>query len=537
MSLRPGPAGAPRTVTRRAAITGSLLAAFGFGVFLWKSLALGVPLLPARAEGLWQVEFDLSARGRGRGSLRVAAPRTGPGQLVFDEHLGGDRLAVREEMARGDRFLVVSGRFDEPRRFLFGFRVELSEVAVPLRSGPAQPVPRELAPQLRETATIPTGAAPIREVLDSLPGSPEDDAASRLRAIYAFVGDEVATSPVGSDDALLALADREGSDLGVERLLVAMLRTAGIPARLVRGIWLRDDGYPREAVWAEAYLDGEWVPISASSSLFARKPRELLALRRSDGALVEAVGLEATAWRIYALRERLRPEELTAMMVPGNPVLSRLSLYRLPLPTQSTLRLLLLTPLAALVVTVFRNLVGVPTFGTFLPMLLALALRTSTLAGGLALLGSVLAIGFAGRLVLDRLRLLMVPRLSVLLCVVVLTITGLALVGRDADSRDFSAGVLLPIVILTMLIERFSIALAEEGPRSALVQFGWSVAVALCAWPIFRSPLLEHLFFGFPELVFCVMGLLVLVGGYTGYRVADLIRFRSLLGPAGEMAS
>lgn len=522
-------------MTRRAAITGSLLALLGLGIFLWKSLALGVPVLPSRPEGLWQVEFDLSARGSGRGSLRVAAPRTAPGQLVFDEHLGGDRLAVREETARGDRFLVVGGRFDEPRHFLFGFRVELSEVAVPLRGGPARPVPRELTPHLRETATIPAGAAPIRDVLASLPGARDDDAASRLRALYAFVGDEVAVSPVGSDDALLALADREGSDLGVERLLAALLRTTAIPARLVRGLWLREDGYPREAVWVEAYVDGEWVPLSASASFFARKPRELLALRRSDGALVEAVGLEAASWRVYALRERLRPEELTAMMVPGDPRLARLSLYRLPLPTQSTLRLLLLTPLAALVVTVFRNLVGVPTFGTFLPMLLALALRTSSLAGGLALLGSVLAIGFAGRLVLDRLRLLMVPRLSVLLCVVVLTITGLALVGRDAESRDFSAGVLLPIVILTMLIERFSIALAEEGPRSALLQFGWSVAVALCAWPIFRSPTLEHLFFGFPELVFCVMGAMVLIGGYTGYRLADLLRFRSLLEPAEEV--
>ena len=519
-------------MTRRAAITGSLLLVFGLGVFLWKSLVLGAPVLPSRPEGLWQVEFDLSARGRGRGSLRVAAPRTGPGQLVFDEHLGGDRRAVREENAREGRFLVVGGRFEEPRHFLFGFRVELSEVVVRPRSGPSQPVSRELARHLRATATLPTGAPAIREVLETLPGIRDDDAASRLRTIYAFVGDEVATSPVGSDDALLTLADREGSELGVERLLVAMLRTAGIPARLVRGLWLREDGYPREAVWGEASIDGEWIPLSASASFFARKPRELLVLRRSDGALVEAVGLEATSQRVYALRERLRPEELTAMMVPGHPALARLSLYRLPLPTQSTLRLLLLTPLAALVVTVFRNLVGVPTFGTFLPMLIALALRTSTLAGGLALLGSVLAVGFAGRLVLDRLRLLMVPRLSVLLCVVVLTITGLALVGRDSESRDFAAGVLLPIVILTMLIERFSIALAEEGARSALTQFGWSVVVALCAWPIFRSPVLEHLFFGFPELVVCVMGAMVLIGGYTGYRVADLLRFRSLLRPA-----
>jgi hypothetical protein len=32
--------------------------------------------------------------------------------------------------------------------------------------------------------------------------------------------------------------------------------------------------------------------------------------------------------------------------------------------------------------------------------------------------------------------------------------------------------------------------------------------------------------FTFPEVVIAVMGVLVLIGGYTGYRVSDLLRFR-----------
>ena len=34
--------------------------------------------------------------------------------------------------------------------------------------------------------------------------------------------------------------------------------------------------------------------------------------------------------------------------------------------------------------------------------------------------------------------------------------------------------------------------------------------------------------FAFPELVFVVMGLLVWIGGYNGYRLSDLVRFRTL---------
>jgi hypothetical protein len=73
--------------------------------------------------------------------------------------------------------------------------------------------------------------------------------------------------------------------------------------------------------------------------------------------------------------------------------------------------------------------------------------------------------------------------------------------------------------------------MAEEGLRPALVRAGWSTLVAVIVYPIFRSALAEHLMFGFPELVVCTMGLLVWIGGYTGYRLTDLIRFR-LFAPA-----
>ena len=63
------------------------------------------------------------------------------------------------------------------------------------------------------------------------------------------------------------------------------------------------------------------------------------------------------------------------MMAPDDPILAALSLYRLPLPTQKVLRGLLLLPLGALVVAIFRNGIGIPTYGTFMPVLIAYAIR------------------------------------------------------------------------------------------------------------------------------------------------------------------
>jgi hypothetical protein len=102
----------------------------------------------------------------------------------------------------------------------------------------------------------------------------------------------------------------------------------------------------------------------------------------------------------------------------------------------------------------------------------------------------------------------MVPRLSIMLCFVVLAVTLFALTGQDTGMASLFAGALLPIVILTMLIERVYITTSEEGTREALLRAFWSVLVASAIHPIFRSAHAEYLMFSFPELVIVVMGML-----------------------------
>jgi hypothetical protein len=56
--------------------------------------------------------------------------------------------------------------------------------------------------------------------------------------------------------------------------------------------------------------------------------------------------------------------------------LDRWSLFSLPAEFQETFRILLLVPIGALLVSALRNLVGFSTFGTFMPVLMALAFAT-----------------------------------------------------------------------------------------------------------------------------------------------------------------
>ena len=59
------------------------------------------------------------------------------------------------------------------------------------------------------------------------------------------------------------------------------------------------------------------------------------------------------------------------------------SLLSLPLHTQRVYRMLLMVPVGAFLLVILRNIIGIITFGTFMPVLIALAFRETQLLWGI----------------------------------------------------------------------------------------------------------------------------------------------------------
>ena len=161
-------------------------------------------------------------------------------------------------------------------------------------------------------------------------------------------------------------------------------------------------------------------------------------------------------------------------------------------------------------------------------MLLAVAFRETSLIVGLSLTGGVVLLGVLSRLATSPLNLLFFPRASLILSLVILAVTGSAIAGQNFALNALFAGVFFPVVILSLLIERFTLTVEEEGIVSAMKRSFSTLLVVSLIYPVINNSWLEYLMFAFPELVLSVMGLLVLVGGYTGYRLLDIWRFRFL---------
>jgi hypothetical protein len=211
----------------------------------------------------------------------------------------------------------------------------------------------------------------------------------------------------------------------------------------------------------------------------------------------------------------------------ATPALLEFSLFRLPIQTQSVYRVILLIPLGAFLVVVFRNVVGISTFGTFMPVLISLAFRETQLLWGIGLFSLMVGLGLAFRFYLDRLKLLLVPRLASVLIMVVLLMVLVSVVTNKLGLERALSVALFPMVIMTMTIERMSIVWEERGPGEALKEGIGSLFVASLVYLLMSIGYVEHIMFVFPELLLVLLACTLLLGRYTGYRLIEIYRFKT----------
>jgi transglutaminase-like putative cysteine protease len=192
--------------------------------------------------------------------------------------------------------------------------------AVPLAS--LHPPPAD-ADGLASTAYIQSAAPGVvrraRQVIGT--ATRLDEVVWSLYQYTATFGPPV--DPTGPQDAQSVLAARRGTSLGRARALVALLRAAGVPARLVGGLRLADEGEKRATnAWGEAWVGKEWLPLDPAGGSFGTLPNNYLAIYRGDLPLmVHTKGLRLEY--VFAARQATRraveegEEEAPASVTPG----------------------------------------------------------------------------------------------------------------------------------------------------------------------------------------------------------------------------
>ena len=204
------------------------------------------------------------------------------------------------------------------------------------------------------------------------------------------------------------------------------------------------------------------------------------------------------------------------------------SLYVLPVHFHNLTKTALLIPIGAMLVAISRLIIGIPTFGTFGPVLLAIAFQEVSLIPGLIFVFIVLSINIFIRRMLDHLKILIIPKLAILVTTVVIILISIMMISVELGARKMLYVSVFPIIIMTWMTERFSVLQIEDGTMTAIKSSLGTVFVAIITYGIMDLSAFKIYLFAFPELLLVNISALLLLGRYTGIRLLELTRFRDL---------
>ncbi|MDX9875578.1 MAG: inactive transglutaminase family protein [Spongiibacteraceae bacterium] len=493
----------------------------GLGLTAYKSFELGFPLMPGEYRTVWTIEAKVEFNATNepvRASL--ALPRVQRHMRILDETFSAAGYGFQIDEQDGQYRAIWSRReASGPQRLFY-------KLSVYNRDGES----------IADLPPPPDRGAVDRSVLEAMLTQPVQAAMTALLAQARELSADGRTfvtqlitllnDPANRDARLLLSYYDNASRAAVA---VDLLTYGRVPAHLVRGIYLEDDRQalsPQELV--EVFVDNRWVVVEPASARIGL-PGNFFMWQRGGRSLLDVVGGRNSEVTFSVIANNISARTVALMQSAEDTVaLVDFSIYSLPIEQQSIFKLILLVPVGTLAVIFLRVLVGLRTSGTFMPVLLALAFIQTQLLTGLTIFLLVLAVGLGIRSYLSRLNLLLVSRIAAVVVVVVLIMAAISVISYKLGIDQALTVTFFPMIILAWTIERMSILWEEDGIREVAIQVAGSLIVAICAFMLMTNRYIEHWTFNFPELMLCVLAVVLILGQYTGYRVSELMRFRHL---------
>lgn len=498
-------------------VVGFLVAA-ALLLITYKIVVLEFPTTPDTASRYFLVEAHAAFEGIGKPiKASLFLPRTSSRFLIVDESFVSRGYGLTTSQQGPNRTAEWTSRRALGTQGLYYRALVLvrpeGHLVKPRDSEGAPPSPPLLEGPEREVALAILTEARQRSV----------DTRTLVRALISLINERSASGQARP------LVRRRASKAERLRAVIATLELADVQARLVQGIRITgEQGKAEPSSRIQVLAEDGWHLMKADGQ-FDDATTEFLPWWYGPDSLVSAEGVRSLKVSLsYRQTEEQAVDALLRISRAEKSPLVRFSLLQLPLEVQSIFRVLLLVPFGALLIVVLRNVIGVKLPGTFMPVLLALAFRGTSLVWGILIFAVLTGIGLVARSGLERLRLLLLPRVGGVLTVVVLLMAALAIISNELGFEVALSVALFPMVVITMMIERTALLWEEVGPKDACRQWINGTLGAVAVYYVITPTSLGYFLLLFPETLLVVLAAMILLGRYTGYRLTEIRRFRDI---------
>ena len=505
-----------RSLTLHLKVLITLLVTLGILITAYQIFIQGIPITEDETDDLWNIDAKVEFQASPRDPIKVQmfVPPLNRDYVSLNESFISNNYGVSINRVDGNRKVTWSARRASGNQTLY-YRLVLTKRysgEKPKDKGPIfrDSIPVEGAEKIAAEALL----APIRQ---------------HSADVETFISETIKRTNNLNDDNVKLLLAGDQSTSNKAKAIELLLSIAHVPMERVHTIRLAADQPQSPELWLRSFNGENWLyfnPDTGEQGL----PADRLVWWTGDDNLITVDGgkkAQVTFSLNNSEMNAIRLAKLTDENTDAD--FLEYSLYGLPLQTQQTFMIMVMIPIGVLVILILRNLIGVQTLGTFTPVLIALAFRETQLGFGIMLFTVITALGLSLRSYLEHLKLQMLPRLSVVLTFVVVLIAAISLFSHKLGLERGLSVALFPMVILTMTIERLSITWEERGGGHAMkVAIGTLFAASL-AHLLMTVPELVYFIFTFPAVLLILVGFMLAMGRYRGYRLTELFRFKAFL--------
>ena len=499
----------------------AVLVLTALAVFSYKTLILKYPLQPQAQSDVWSIETRVRFDAKGKSvKLNMMLPQSGRTHTVVDEQFvsRGYGMNTRKAKDSDNRKVFWSVRRAKGEQVLY-YQATVRPAASSKGLQASEP------PLLADSTFTEAQNIAAQTLLGEVRSRSADSETFTVELLKRL--NEPYTGVESGEDVAVLLGKQPDLSRRLD-VAVQILALARLPARIANGIRLQE--LVRSAnirQWLEVYYLDQWHAYDPVTGV-PQIPEDYLTWWWGNDAFVKLTGGEKISTRISVT---LNKETAFSGIVEGGDnksMLTEFSLMALPIETQVIYHVMLPIPIAVLLLVILRNVVGIKTFGTFMPILIALAFRETQLFWGVIMFCIIVAMGIISRFYLDRLKLLLVARLAAIFIIVVILMAVISILSYKLGLHRGLSIALFPMVILTMTIEHMTIVWEERGAKQALQQAAGSLLVAVLAYPLLSLEFIQHFLFIYTELLLVMLAFTLLLGRYTGYRLTELWRFKVL---------
>ena len=491
------------------------LCALGIGFTLYQIYVKEIPLNPDEIQEIWVVDTHITFDGRpGR-----------PAKITLNlPEFDGPFLNINERFI-SNNYGTMMHEEDGLRQVIWSTRRPVGQQSLYYRST----IRRSNEEKITKGETY-TNKSPFDSQVEKLAAKAlVEPIRNRSADIETFVSETVKLlAEKDNNNAQLLLKGDNSQD---NKALIAskLLSLVHIPVEIVHALPLTNGTNISPSTWIRSFNGKKWLyfnPVTGVEGM----PAHFLPWWTGNKPVASVIGGKNIKISFSVSKHVV--DKLNLVFMEDESLYSKFSLYNLPVQTQHVYQILLTIPVGVLVILFLRTFVGIITFGTFTPVLISLAFRETQLLWGIILFTLVTGIGLLLRTYLEHLRLLLLPRLGVVLSFVVLTMLGISLLSHALGLERGLNVALFPMVILTMTIERMAVLWEERGPGEATIAALGSLFAASLAYLCMLTPTIIYLMFTFPGLVVVLMGIMIALGRYSGYKLSEIYRFKTFWRPS-----